>query len=131
MLQQIRNKSKQWSLSRSVKITYAEWYFGGERVSVIDYRQAVVTVPAVHLDTPTSAQQHLTHHTTILDPRCCFNVCSQVSLIYRTEPKTKKWKKEKLKIKKTDKSEVSGKVRGIRGVSPALVNMHRYSYPQA
>ena len=36
------------------------------------------------------------------DTRCCFYVRSRVSLIYRTELTTKKWKTEKLRSKKTD-----------------------------
>jgi len=43
--------------------TYAERYLGGERVSVIDDWETVITVPTVHLDAPTPAQQHLPVHT--------------------------------------------------------------------
>jgi len=46
----------------------------------------------------------------------CAQKLTQGSLIYRTEPTTKKWKKE-LISKKRVCSEVSVIVRGIRGVS--------------
>jgi len=54
----------------------------------------------------------------------CAHKLTRVSLIYRTEPTTNRWKKKKkLKTKKTDRplrSEVSVTVRRVRGVSPGF-----------
>ena len=68
-------------------------------------------------------------HTAALSSLCCLSYTirdaiftfaqklTQVSLIYHTEPTTKKWKTEKLKSKKRVCSEVSvNSPQGIRGV---------------
>jgi len=48
----------------------------------------------------------------------CARKPTRVSLIYRTEPTSKKWKTEKLKSKKRICSEVSVNSPGNRGVNP-------------
>ena len=42
----------------------------------------------------------------------CAQKLTRVSLIYRTKPTTKKWKTEKVKIKKTDTQKYRQTVRG-------------------
>jgi len=52
--------------------TYAERYFSGERVSVIDDRKTIITIPAVQFHAATPTQQHLTERTHITQ-NCAIN----------------------------------------------------------
>ena len=54
----------------------------------------------------------------------CAQKLTQISIIYRMEPTTKKWKKEKLKVK-TDKLRSIAKQPGESVVSPKRISVDR------